>query len=85
MNANSLTIATVYALCLGFIFIFLVLQLPGVIALIVGGSGYLFRYLQIRRWQNLVDSVYKTNKTLFEEKVAIAASTVMGILGIGLT
>jgi len=59
MNAKNLTIATAYALCLGFILIFLMLQLPGVIAVIIGGSGYLFRYLQIRRWKKVLDNVYK--------------------------
>lgn len=85
MNAKNLTIATAYALCLGFILIFLMLQLPGVIAVIIGGSGYLFRYLQIRRWKKVLDNVYKTNETLFEEKIAVTISTVMAILGICLT
>ena len=85
MNTKNLTIAAAYALCFGFILIVLILQLPGAILPIIGGSGLLFRYWRIRRWKKAVDDAHKTNDTLFEERIALATSTVMVALGIGLT
>jgi hypothetical protein len=85
MNANCLAIAAVYALCLGLILIFVELQLPGIVLAIASFTGYLFRYWLLRRMMKAADNLHKTSETCFDEKVAIAASTVMVILGIGLT
>lgn len=86
MNTKNLTIATAYALYFGCVLIFMKLQLPGILwAIFTLTVGPLLRYRQFRRWKKVVDDAHKINQTLFEEKIAIAASTVMVILGTGLT
>ena len=86
MNANSLTITAGYALFFGLSLIFLKLQLPGLLWLIILSSCVpLLRYWQIRRLQKVWADAHKTNETLFDEKVALVTSLVMLILGIGMT
>lgn len=84
MTAKSFTIATACALCLGLISILLKLSLHGAFFAILLGTIFFLTFWRMGRGLKIAEDSYKTNETLFEQKIVGVISTIMALAGIGL-
>ncbi|MEM7634463.1 MAG: hypothetical protein AAF299_07875 [Pseudomonadota bacterium] len=85
MNPKSFTIATAFALCLGVVTILLKLSLPNAFFAVLSGMIFFMGFWRLGRGVRVAEDSYKSNETLFEQKVTGVISTVMALAGIGVT